>query len=96
MKPLHLLGRLVLGLVRLNIVAKINFVTYSVLCTSLVNNQAKSVVMGHFDYARLFTSLLYLTLTSRSLMGKGILVTCLPHVFCDLLNMLDFRMSLVI
>ena len=47
MKPLRLLGRLVLGLVRLNAVAKINFATYSVMCTLFVNNQAKSVVMGH-------------------------------------------------
>ena len=47
MKPLRLLGRLVLGLVRLNIVALINFATYRVFCTSFVNDQAKSVVMGH-------------------------------------------------
>ena len=47
MKPLRLLGQLVLGLVRLNIVAKINFATYSVLCTLFVNIRVKSVVMGH-------------------------------------------------
>ena len=47
MKLLRLLERLVLGLVRLNIVALINFETYRVFCTSFVNNQAKSVVMRH-------------------------------------------------
>ena len=47
MKHLRLLGRLVLGHVRLNIIARINFANYSVLCTSFVNIRVKSVVMGH-------------------------------------------------
>ena len=57
MKLLRLLERLVLGLVRLNIVALINFATYRVFCTLFVNIRVKSVVMG--DLTTLVHSLAY-------------------------------------
>ena len=85
MKHLCLLGRLVLGLVCLNIVVRINFATYSVLCTSSVNIRVKSMVMGHST--TLIHSLPIVSYTYLLIVyGQDILLTRFSVSFIDLIG----------